>query len=165
MASGRRPSTIFAHFQPRMDSLLLSKLKPKTRPPPSLASEAPTGDLPGTDHLAFPMASIDEKKDAYSVWGLPPPDVSERIKKLMEGIRSEFGGPRFEPHVTVVGDIRLTESEARDKFRQACEGLQAYGAAVSKVATGPSFYQCVFLLLHPTPEVQCKPYVLLLNID
>ncbi|CAH9114263.1 unnamed protein product [Cuscuta epithymum] len=99
------------------------------------------------------MASVDEKEDVYSVWGLPPEDVTARMKKLMEGIRSEFGGAQFEPHVTVVGGMRLTEREARDKFRKACVGLKPYGATVSKVATGPFFYQCVFLLLHPTPEV------------
>uniref|UniRef100_A0A5B7C2D0 Putative RNA ligase/cyclic nucleotide phosphodiesterase family protein n=1 Tax=Davidia involucrata TaxID=16924 RepID=A0A5B7C2D0_DAVIN len=93
------------------------------------------------------------KKDVYSVWGLPPEDVRERLKKLMGGLRSEFGGPEFEPHVTIVGAISLTEDDAREKFRSACEGLKAYGASVEKVATGTFFYQCVFLLLHPTAEV------------
>ncbi|KAG8385381.1 hypothetical protein BUALT_Bualt03G0037100 [Buddleja alternifolia] len=93
------------------------------------------------------------KKDVYSVWALPPEELTPRLKKLMEGLRSEFGGPQFEPHVTVVGAISLTESEARDKFNKACEGLKAYNATVDRVATGTFFYQCVFLLLHPTPEV------------
>ncbi|KAL2524294.1 Cyclic phosphodiesterase [Abeliophyllum distichum] len=93
------------------------------------------------------------KKEVYSVWALPPEDVRPRLKKLMESLRSEFGGPELEPHVTVVGAISLTESEARDMFRKACEGVKAYIASVDKVATGTFFYQCVFLLLHPTPEV------------
>ncbi|CAK9152657.1 unnamed protein product [Ilex paraguariensis] len=89
----------------------------------------------------------------YSVWALPPEDLRPRLKKLMEGLRSEFGGPEFEPHVTVVGAISLTEGDARDKFRKACEGLKAYSATVERVATGTFFYQCVFLLLDPTAEV------------
>lgn len=93
------------------------------------------------------------RKDVYSVWALPPQDVSDRVKKLMAGLRSEFGGPEFEPHVTVVGAISLTESDARDKFRAACQGLKSYPATVEKIATGTFFYQCVFLLLHPTAEV------------
>lgn len=93
------------------------------------------------------------KKDVYSVWALPPEDVRPRLKKLMEGLRSEYGGPEFEPHVTVVGAISLTESEALDTFKMACEGCKAYNASVDKVATGTFFYQCVFLLLNPTPEV------------
>ncbi|CAA3030180.1 cyclic phosphodiesterase-like [Olea europaea subsp. europaea] len=93
------------------------------------------------------------KKDVYSVWALPPEDVRPRLKKLMNDLRSEFGGPEFEPHVTVVGTISLTEREARDMFNKACEGLKAYNANVERVSTGTYFYQCVFLLLQPTPEV------------
>ncbi|TYJ30589.1 hypothetical protein E1A91_A06G140600v1 [Gossypium mustelinum] len=52
------------------------------------------------------------KKDVYSVWALPHEDVTARVKKLMEGLRSEFGGPQFEPHVTVVGAISLTADDA-----------------------------------------------------
>ncbi|XP_076888183.1 cyclic phosphodiesterase-like [Bidens hawaiensis] len=92
-------------------------------------------------------------KDIYSVWALPPDHVSERVKKLMSGLRSEFGGPQFEPHVTVVGAISLTEDDAREKLKKACEGLKAYNATVDKVEIGTFFYQCVFLLLHKTKEV------------
>ncbi|KAI5659820.1 hypothetical protein M9H77_28613 [Catharanthus roseus] len=94
-----------------------------------------------------------EQKNVYSVWGLPPVELRPRLKKLMEGLRSEFGGPEFEPHVTVVGAIDLTEREARDKFKKACDGLKLYNAKVERVATGSFFYQCVYLLLHPTSEV------------
>ncbi|KAJ0726287.1 hypothetical protein HanPI659440_Chr12g0468541 [Helianthus annuus] len=37
------------------------------------------------------------KKDVHSVWALLSEHVSERVKKLMVGMRSEFGGPEFEP--------------------------------------------------------------------
>ncbi|KAL6546457.1 hypothetical protein OROMI_022178 [Orobanche minor] len=93
------------------------------------------------------------RRDVYSVWAMPPEELTPLLRKLMDGLRSEFGGPQFEPHVTVVGATSLTESEARDRFHKACEGLEAYSASVEKVATGTFFYQCVFLLLHPTPQV------------
>lgn len=92
-------------------------------------------------------------KNIYSVWALPPEDVTERVKKLMTTLRSEFGGPEFEPHVTVVGAIKLTEDDAREKFKKACDGLKAYNATVEKIATGDFFYQCVFLLLNTSTEV------------
>ncbi|KAI3830660.1 hypothetical protein MKW92_030990 [Papaver armeniacum] len=95
----------------------------------------------------------EEKKHVYSVWAIPPADVQERVKKVMKSLRSEFDGPEFEPHVTVVGAIELTESDALVKFKSACENLKPYTANVVSVATGTFFYQCVYLLLHPTPEV------------
>nr|DAD23481.1 TPA_asm: hypothetical protein HUJ06_024944 [Nelumbo nucifera] len=71
----------------------------------------------------------------------------------MHGLRSEFGGPEFEPHVTVVEAIHLTKADALHKFNSACEGLKSYMARVYSVSTGTFFYQCVYLLLHTTPEV------------
>lgn len=94
--------------------------------------------------------------DVYSVWALPPEAVGSRVKKLMEGLRADFGGPHFEPHITVVGAIRLSAGDAVAKFRSACEGLRAYNATVDRVATGTFFYQCVYLLIHPTPQVTAQ---------
>ncbi|XP_055806293.1 cyclic phosphodiesterase-like [Solanum dulcamara] len=93
------------------------------------------------------------EKHVYSVWALPREDVRVRVKKLIEGLRSEFCGPQFEPHVTVIGAIRLTEAEARDRFKKACETVKPYSATVDKIDTGTFYYQCVYLLLHPTTEV------------
>lgn len=67
----------------------------------------------------------------------------------MNGLRSEFGGPQFEPHMTVVGAIKLSEEEARDKFRKGCgEVKKVYGGTIEKFDVG-----FVYLLLHPTTEV------------
>ncbi|XP_049388306.1 cyclic phosphodiesterase-like [Solanum stenotomum] len=71
------------------------------------------------------------KTEVYSVWAIPSEDVSVRVKKLMGSLRSEFGGPQFEPHVTVVGAVRLTEEEARDKFRKGWK--KVYSVNVEKV--------------------------------
>ncbi|PHU19010.1 Cyclic phosphodiesterase [Capsicum chinense] len=100
------------------------------------------------------LTEAETKTDVYSVWGLPSEEVSNRVKKLMNGLRSEFGGPQFEPHVTVVGAIKLSEEEARDKFIKGCgEVKKVYSGTVEKVDVGTFFYQCVYLLLHPTTEV------------
>ena len=99
------------------------------------------------------IQSDEEETHVYSVWALPPEDVSARIENLMKSLRSEFGGPLFEPHITVVGAIRLTAEDALTKFRTACQGIKAYQATVDHVTTGTFFYQCVFLLIHPTTEV------------
>ncbi|KAL0542720.1 hypothetical protein IC582_017794 [Cucumis melo] len=99
------------------------------------------------------IQSSEEETNVYSVWALPPEDVSARIENLMNSLRSEFGGPQFEPHITVVGAIRLTAEDALNKFLTACQGIKAYQATVDHVSTGTFFYQCVFLLIHPTTEV------------
>lgn len=98
-----------------------------------------------------------KKKYVYSVWALPDEETEPRFRKLMEALRSEFSGPRFDPHVTVVGATSLTAEEAKKMFESACDGLKAYTATVDRVSTGTFFYQCVFLLLKSAPEVNKNP--------
>lgn len=102
------------------------------------------------------MASGEEKEEVYSVWALAPEEqgVSSRLKDLMSSLRSEFDGPEFEPHITVVGAFRQTPTEALRRFRASCLGLKPYTAAVTGVNRGTFFYQCVFLLVDPTDEVR-----------
>ncbi|KAJ4980978.1 hypothetical protein NE237_031815 [Protea cynaroides] len=98
-------------------------------------------------------AGVAAKEDDYSVLALPPEDVNNRLNDLMKGLRSEFGGPEIVPHITVVGITRLTKADALKKFKSACEGLKSYTGQVDSVAKGTSFYECVFLLFHATPEM------------
>ncbi|XP_031287467.1 cyclic phosphodiesterase-like [Pistacia vera] len=88
-------------------------------------------DVPATS-----VATDESQKNDYSVWAAPPVDVIPRIKKLMEGLRSEFGGPQLEPHMTVVGLVSLTKDDALAKFKAACDGLKTYNCSVDSWATG-----------------------------
>lgn len=101
-------------------------------------------------------APAEAAKELYSVWALPPEDVRDRIKRIMAALRSEFGGPAFEPHITVVDAISLTPDDALRRFRSAGTALSRYPARVSAAARGTFFYQCVFLLIDPSPEA--RPY-------
>ncbi|KAG9448147.1 hypothetical protein H6P81_014275 [Aristolochia fimbriata] len=98
-------------------------------------------------------SSVVDEVAVYSVWAVPPEPVKERLQKLMGKLRDEFGGPAFEPHVTVVGAIRLPKMEALQKLRLSCEVNKPYTVRVNSVAKGTFFYQCVYLLVDPTPEV------------
>ncbi|KAJ6290105.1 hypothetical protein OIU78_025928 [Salix suchowensis] len=71
----------------------------------------------------------------------------------MGALRSEFGGPEIPPHITVVGATSLTEQDAVEKFRSACEGLKAYHAMADLVIAGAFPSQCLYLLFHSTPEL------------
>lgn len=94
-----------------------------------------------------------EELGMYSVWAMPPPERREEFVKLMNDLRSEFGGPSFEPHVTVVGVQRLTKSQACANLEAACRAVAPYTCRLNQVARGTHFYQCVYILVQPTPEV------------
>lgn len=91
---------------------------------------------------------------SYAVSAIPSKDANMRLKKLMKGLRSKFGGPKFDPHLTIVGPLSLTREDALLKFKEACQGLKAYPAQAKAVSAGNSFWQTVYVLLEPTPQVK-----------
>ncbi|XP_062002341.1 uncharacterized protein LOC133720169 isoform X3 [Rosa rugosa] len=91
---------------------------------------------------------VDNEWHSYSVWAIPPNDVSLKIKKVMKALRLEFGGPEIEPHITVVGSIRMTHENVLNEFRslQSCV-TSGYKAKVNQVVIRSFYYQCVSLLI------------------
>uniref|UniRef100_A0A804Q2E7 Cyclic phosphodiesterase n=1 Tax=Zea mays TaxID=4577 RepID=A0A804Q2E7_MAIZE len=90
-------------------------------------------------------------EEVYSVWALPPEPVRDRFRRIMEGLRAAYGGPAFEPHVTVVGDFRGRRSEAVKVLRAAAASVQPYTARVTGVARGSFFYQWWELAITAAP--------------
>ncbi|XP_060975050.1 cyclic phosphodiesterase [Cannabis sativa] len=92
-----------------------------------------------------------EKKEMYSVWAIPPDEVVTRVKKLMEYLRAEFGGPQFQPHITVVRAISLSLDEALNNFRSSIsQPLKAYNVTFDPITIGSGV---LYLPIHPTTEV------------
>ncbi|XP_004289556.1 PREDICTED: uncharacterized protein LOC101295378 [Fragaria vesca subsp. vesca] len=107
---------------------------------------------PLTDSLSSPSI-MDLEWNSYSIWAIPTAEVSLRIKKVMEGLKTEFGGPEIEPHIPVVGSIRMTDEDVLDKFRSLCsKNFHAYQAKVNLVVTTNFYHQCVSLLIDTSPE-------------
>ncbi|XP_062001879.1 cyclic phosphodiesterase-like isoform X1 [Rosa rugosa] len=92
-----------------------------------------------------------QRKHTYTVWGIPPDHIVQRIKKIMEPLRAEFGGPEIEPHITAVGSVLLTHDYAVKQFINGCENIEPYTCEVDQVVTRKFYYQPVSLLFHPCP--------------
>ncbi|KAL2931008.1 Cyclic phosphodiesterase [Bienertia sinuspersici] len=68
---------------------------------------------------------------------------------LMDNLRSEFGGPEFDPHITVVRAVTLSPEDALERFRSACEGVKPYSFHARGVHTGT----CLSLFFDAAPQV------------
>lgn len=120
--------------------------------------------------LKFKFLYIDEasiaiqnaqRKDTYTVWGIPPVDVVLRIKKLMEALRAEFGGPEIEPHITVVGSVLWRHDDAVKHFVSGCENIEPYLCEVNELVTRKFYYQPVSLLFQPCDWVYVSNFLVI----
>ncbi|XP_004289554.1 PREDICTED: uncharacterized protein LOC101294805 isoform X3 [Fragaria vesca subsp. vesca] len=111
---------------------------------------------PLTDSLSSPSI-MDLEWNSYSIWAIPMAEVSLRIKKVMEGLKTEFGGPEIEPHIPVIGSICTTDEDVLDEFRSLCsKNFHAYQAKVSLVVTTNFYHQCVSLLIDTSSEASSQ---------
>lgn len=102
--------------------------------------------------------ALEAQRDAqevhrYAVWGIIPDNVLSRIKKVMEGLREEFGGPEVEPHITMVGSCLMTEDEAINTFRGACNAIKQFYCKVENLETSKFYFQCVSLVIEISEDV------------
>ena len=96
----------------------------------------------------------DKKSHLYTVWAIPQDDLSLRIKKVMEGLRAEFGGPEIEPHIPFLGSFRMTHDDVLSKFRTLQSHIiYSFKAKVNEVATRKFYYQCVSLIIDRSNKV------------
>ncbi|XP_062018299.1 uncharacterized protein LOC133734694 isoform X2 [Rosa rugosa] len=107
-------------------------------------------------HFPFSPSIVDRESTSYSIWAIPSDDVSLRIKKVMESLRAEFGGPEIEPHIPIVVSIRMTYEDVLNKFRSLrSKNLHAYQAKVDLVVTRNFYHQCVSLLIDKSEQLIC----------
>lgn len=57
--------------------------------------------------------ATDEREGSYSIWLMPEGDVLDKFSKLIIKISDEYNSPRYQPHITLLGDlVGFTKEEA-----------------------------------------------------
>lgn len=113
--------------------------------------------------------ALEAQRDAqevhrYAVWGIIPDNVLSRIKKVMEGLREEFGGPEVEPHIIMVGSCLMTEDEAINTFRGACNAIKQFYCKVENLETSKFYFQCVSLVIEISEDVSYTLSIKIISI-
>jgi hypothetical protein len=67
------------------------------------------------------MASLTEN---YSIWIKPTSSVAAKLRQEIQTQSAAFGGPLFEPHVTLLPDIQGSKQEIVKKCQHLAEKLK-----------------------------------------
>ncbi|KAL6184506.1 hypothetical protein ACLB2K_045907 [Fragaria x ananassa] len=123
-------------------------------------ADSSNAEISLSNYTSSPLShSIIERTHSYSVWAIPHDEVSIRVKKVMEGLRAEFGGPDIEPHIPIVGSIRMTHEDMLNRFRDVqSRFISVFKAKVARVVFRSSYYQCVSLLMESSFTTQNESF-------
>jgi 2'-5' RNA ligase len=95
------------------------------------------------------MAEINQ----YTLWVVPPGEVYEKLAALILQLSRRYNAPKFEPHLTLLGDIEATEEGMLEKSQQLAESLNPFRVHLAKVGQLDDFFRCVFLRAEETPAL------------
>ncbi|HET6278420.1 MAG TPA: 2'-5' RNA ligase family protein, partial [Candidatus Polarisedimenticolia bacterium] len=81
----------------------------------------------------------------YSLWLIPCGDQAQRLAETIERLGRDHGGPRFDPHLTLLGGLEGAE----ERFVAATERLAASLRPITLQLRGVEFgderYRCLYL--------------------
>lgn len=83
----------------------------------------------------------------YSLWLLFPDDAAQDFRNQITNLSGYFGGPVFEPHITLASDLEWDDVLMFEQQAQHCRTAEAPIARLNDIQTGNSYFQSVYFTL------------------
>ena len=94
-----------------------------------------------------------------TIWVIPPEPVFSDVKNTIERLASTYQAPKFEPHMTVLGNIEKDFSEIEEKVRELTKNLEKLVLTLGPVSFSTTYFQSVFI------RVSSSARLMQLNLD
>lgn len=91
--------------------------------------------------------------DDYALWLKPSGPAYDSIARVIRELAQQLDAPVFEPHVTLLGNLRGTEQEHRRRCQTLASGLQPLEIVLTEPSYRDEYFQCVFMLVQQTPAL------------
>ena len=86
----------------------------------------------------------------YSIWLIPNNPVYSNLKSIIYPLADANNAPRFEPHLTLLGDIEGRIPDITDKMQTLVKDLKDLELTLSEVSISTTFFQSVFVRIKST---------------
>ena len=84
---------------------------------------------------------------SYSIWLMPEPDstTQAQLKNIIFSLSSSYGGPVFEPHVTMISSFLGNEKELLEKTEIISKKIKPFKIIFGTIGYDNIFFQSLFL--------------------
>lgn len=89
----------------------------------------------------------------YTLWLMPKGEIYGKFAELIKKLAGEYGGPIFEPHVTLLGGIELPETEMISKTDQLVESQKPFPVTLRQVDFEDYHFRALFVKAEITPAL------------
>ena len=89
----------------------------------------------------------------YHLWLMPNGDTSNRFAHLINTLSDQYGGPRFEPHISLLGEIEGEESILFEQARMLASNLGPLSIDLQQPAFEDEYFRCVYFTVKESSEI------------
>ncbi len=82
----------------------------------------------------------------YSLWIVPPGDLYDRLRQLIDNVAARYGTPTFEPHVTLAPNLSAARETIAEVAARHAQQIEPFDITLTDLATADSYFYNVF---HP----------------
>ncbi len=94
--------------------------------------------------------SLHHMMPSHTLWFVPPPPAQETLNKIVRALSQKYQAPVFEPHLTLLDDIPITETAAVKKTRQLAGKITPFTVELAEVSASTTYDHCVFVRVKAT---------------
>lgn len=94
------------------------------------------------------------RSEGYTLWLMPKGEVYSRFTDIIKNLATEYGGPVFEPHVTLLGEIEIPEEEVIARTVKLVKDQIPFQFDLEKIDYEDYFFRTLFVRAKLTKPLQ-----------
>ena len=99
---------------------------------------------------------------SYSIWLMPKGDIKDQLENAIHSLSTDFGGPKFKPHVTLLSSFIGNEKNLIKKTEIISNKIKPFEIIFDGIAYLDKFFCSIILKvkvstgLRPARDIACK---------
>eukprot|EP00483_Globobulimina_turgida_P008091 UN08107 len=90
----------------------------------------------------------------YSLWMCPPPEISDKLRKIISILSKQHDTIAFEPHITLMHAIfEFPTAMVMNKVEELCNKLTPFIVKLKHIGYGKPYFQSLYILIELTSEL------------
>jgi len=92
-------------------------------------------------------------KKRYSLWITPPSSLKESLDEIILKLAKKHESPRFEAHMTLLGNIDSDEETVIQKTKELASKIKTFPLHLGEISFSTTYSQSVFVRVKATAEL------------
>ena len=90
----------------------------------------------------------------FHLWLVPTGDVGNRLADVISELSTRYHGPKFDPHLTLLGKLEGDEESLVELTRQLARSLHPLEVRLREPGYASQYFRCLFLPVEPCPPIR-----------